>query len=376
MRRIKFAICLFLFSLYCSVAQSQTTIVDSILSGNIQRTYRLYVPKNYDSKKLSSMIVDMHGYTSNATQQQAYSNFMPIADTANFFVVYPNGTLYNGVQFWNAGLSNGLVNDVAFISDLIVHIRSQYSIDENGVYACGMSNGGFMSHTLACSLSNKIAAIASVTGSMFVTQYGSCTPGRVVPMLQIHGTADNTVPYTGNTSMVPIDTLVKYWVRNDKCNPVAEITDVPNINLADSCTAIHYVYKDGELGGSCELYKIVGGGHSWPGSPFKIAVTNEDFNASEKIWLFFRKYKLDKLAGVEEMKQHVVRVNMYPNPCIDQLIVENENLASISIVDITGKEIIRTNQREINVSSLAKGIYSVIVISRDKQQVVKKLVKM
>jgi polyhydroxybutyrate depolymerase len=316
----------------------------------------------------------MHGYSSNAMQEQAYSNFMPIADTANFFVVYPNGTIYNGMQFWNAGLSTSLVNDVAFISDLIDHILLQFTIDVNSVYACGMSNGGFMSHTLACSLSNKIAAIASVTGSMFVTQYGTCVPGRVVPVMQIHGTADNTVPYSGNSGMIAIDTLMKYWVRQDKCSTTPEITNVPDINLADSCTAIHYVYR-GALETSCELYKIVGGGHSWPGSPYKIAVTNQDFNASEKIWLFFRKYKLDKLAGVPEEKQ-VARVNMYPNPCMDYLTVEYENAVSISIVDLTGKEIIRTNQRQINVSGLAKGIYSVVVISRDKQQVVKKLVKL
>jgi polyhydroxybutyrate depolymerase len=375
MKRINFTICIFLCALNFSVAQNQTTLIDSILSGNIQRTYRLYIPKNYDSQKSSSLIIDMHGYTSNAMQEQAYSNFMPIADTANFFVVYPNGTVYNGVQFWNAGLSTSLVNDVAFISDLIDHVRSQFTIDVNSVYSCGMSNGGFMSHTLACSLNNKIAAIASVTGSMFVTQYGTCVPGRVVPVMQIHGTADNTVPFTGNSSMIAIDTLMKYWVKQDQCNPIPEITNVPNVNLADSCTAIHYVYKDGALGASCELYKIIGGGHSWPGSPFKIAVTNQDFNASEKIWLFFRKYKLDKLAGVNEEKT-VVKLNMFPNPCMDYLTVDYENAVSISIVDLTGKEIIRTNQKQINVSTLAKGIYSVVVISRDKQQIVKKLVKL
>jgi hypothetical protein len=67
---------------------------------------------------------------------------------------------------------------------------------------------------------------------------------------------------------------------------------------------------------------------------------------------------------------------MYPNPCMDYLTVEYENVASVSIVDLTGKEIIRTNQKQINVSTLAKGIYSVIVITRDKQQVVRKLVKL
>jgi polyhydroxybutyrate depolymerase len=65
-----------------------------------------------------------------------------------------------------------------------------------------MSNGGYMSHTLACELSNRITAIASVTGSIFNTQYGSnCHPMRPVPVMQIHGTNDPTVPYIGSSHL-------------------------------------------------------------------------------------------------------------------------------------------------------------------------------
>ena len=98
---------------FCSFAQNQTTKIDSIVSEGINRTYRLYIPKSYDVTKSSSLVVDLHGYTSNAEQEQYYSNFKSIADTANFLVVYPNGTkLSNGDQFWNAGLSPLLINDV------------------------------------------------------------------------------------------------------------------------------------------------------------------------------------------------------------------------------------------------------------------------
>ncbi len=359
---------------FCSFAQNQTTKIDSIVSEGINRTYRLYIPKSYDVTKSSSLVVDLHGYTSNAEQEQYYSNFKSIADTANFLVVYPNGTkLSNGDQFWNAGLSPLLINDVNFISELIDKIKAGYSIDLNSVYACGMSNGGFMSQTLACALNNKIAAIASVTGSMFISQYGTCVPGRVVPVLQIHGTADNTVPYQGNNQMIAIDTLMKFWVKHDQCNAIPVIDSVPDISKADSCKAVHYVYENGLQGSTCELYKIIGGGHSWPGSPFKIAVTNQDFNASEKIWQFFRKYKLNNLLSVPKSDNETV-VTMYPNPCIDQLYIETQQLKSIAIMDITGKIVIQSLQPQIDVRNLVQGLYFVHITTKNGE-VVKRLVK-
>lgn len=376
MKKCNFIFCTFLFIILITTAQSQTTIIDSIISGGINRTYRLYIPKSYDVTKSSSLVVDLHGYTSNAEQEQFYSNFKPIADTANFLVVYPNGTRTGGTtgdQFWNAGISPLLVNDVNFISDLIDKIRAHYTVDANCVYACGMSNGGFMSHTLACALSHKIAAIASVTGSMFVSQRTTCSPNRVVPMMQIHGTADNTVPYMGNSSYVPIDTLVNFWVKNDQCDLTPTIDTIPDINKADSCKAVHYVFNNGLKGSTCELYKIIGGGHSWPGAPFKIAVTNMDFNASEKIWQFFRKYKLNNLLSVPQVDAEIA-VTMYPNPCIDQLNIEVQQLKSVSVVDITGKVVLQSTQSQIEVRDLPQGVYSVIIITKNRQ-VVKRLIK-
>lgn len=378
MKKIDLIFCALLFSILNTFAQNPVTIVDSIQSGGIYRNYRLYVSKEYNSQKASALIIDLHGYTSNASQEQIYSNFMPIADTANFLIVYPNGTRYGagGPQFWNAGLSNGLVNDVAFISELIDHLHTQYNIDVNSIYACGMSNGGFMSHTLACALNNKIAAIASVTGSMFLTQYNTCSPSRVVPVMQIHGTADKTVPYTGNSAMLHIDSLISYWVRIDKCDALPVTDTVADKDKADSCRAIHYLYKNGAKGATCEFYKIVGGEHTWPGAPVKIGVTNMDFNASEKIWLFFRKYKLSDMVGIEEVQRRdEFRVDLYPNPCTDRLTVDGELIQLITIVDLAGKVVLSTTNKQIDVSALDKGMYSVILVSK-KQRLVRKMVKL
>ena len=94
-----------------------------------------------------------------------YGDFRKIADTANIIIVHPQGLLdYTGVTHWNLGQSN--VDDIGFLNSLYSYIVSIYNINLDKVYSTGMSNGGYMSYYLACNISDKIAAIASVTGSM------------------------------------------------------------------------------------------------------------------------------------------------------------------------------------------------------------------
>jgi polyhydroxybutyrate depolymerase len=362
------------FILFSTFAIAQTTIIDSIMSGGIYRNYRVYIPAMYTGTTARPMVFDLHGYTSSASAEQAYSNFMPIADTANVIFVYPNGTFSGGYQYWNAGFGTA-VDDIGFISDLIDTLKTQYNIDANMIYSCGMSNGGYMSHTLACALNNKIAAVASVTGTMTTLQYSTCVPNRPVPVMQVSGTADPTVTYTGMSGSEAIDTVVKYWRVNDNCNPTPVFTAVPNTSTTDGCTAEHYVYNGGDMGSTVEFYKIIGGGHTWPGSPFTIGVTNRDFSASAEIWRFFRKYKLNQFVGINENKNSDVKFQVFPNPATNVVNIEGEHFSSACILDVTGKLVLQSNQKLIDISSLAKGIYSIVIISGENR-VVKKLVKM
>jgi polyhydroxybutyrate depolymerase len=237
-----------------------------------------------------------------------------------------------------------------------------------------MSNGGYMSHTLACELNNKIAAIASVTGSMSVLQYSTCVPNRAVHVMQISGNADGTVAYTGSTTSLAIDTLVRYWVDNNNCNLSPTFTAVPNTNLTDGCTAEHYVYGGGDMGSSVELYKIIGGGHTWPGSPFTIGVTNRDFNASLMIWLFFRKYHLTQFTEVNELEA-LVNFEIYPNPTSDKVSIVSKEKGLIQLFDLNGKLILETTNHEMDLVNLSKGVYF-IAYSDSKSRGVKRLVKL
>lgn len=376
-------ILIFCFAASVLASTAQTTVIDSIFTGGQYRSYRLYVPAIYTGATARPLILNLHGYTSNAQQQQLYSNFMPIADTANFLMVFPNGTYSSGQRFWNAGISPFLVNDIDFLSVLIDSLDLQYNIDLNRVYSTGMSNGGYMSHTLACELSNRIAAIASVTGSIFNTQYGAnCHVTRPVPVMQIHGTADPTVPYAGSSSSMPIDSVVKYWVTKNGCSPVATFSNVPNTSTTDGCTAEHYLYSGGLSGSTVEFFKIVGGLHTWPGFPFGGSGTNMDINASKEIWRFFNKYRLNSLTSVAEVDRQNSGISIFPNPATNELHIGFNTTAistvAVEITDVLGKVVLQeTNTgKTVSLETFNSGIYVVSVKDGNKELAKIKFVKL
>jgi len=341
-------------------SQAGVTIVDSITSGGIYRKFRLYVPSVYNGAVAVPLILNLHGYTSNALQQQAYSNFMPIADTANFLVVHPDGTNGVGGQYWNAGFG-GTVNDVQFMSDLIDSLSFIYNIDNDRVYSCGMSNGGIMSYYLACNLPARIAAIASVAGTM-LNSWFSCAPVRAFPVMEIHGTADGTVNYLGDATFAPIDSIVKKWRVHNNCNPAPITYSVPDINNTDNSTAVNYKYNGGNDGTSVELYKITGGSHSWPGALPVIANTNEDFNATVEIWRFFRKYKLTQfITGIEEIKNKLNlqgKIKVYPNPSSEIITVDGIENAQLNVFSLDRKKVLSAEKSAVlNIENLNPGMY-------------------
>jgi polyhydroxybutyrate depolymerase len=306
---------------------AQQTINASINHGGLTRDYILYVPASYTAGNDAPLVFNFHGYTSNAMQQLFYSNFNAIADAEGCIIVYPEGTLDDsGITHWNVGWGGSTVNDIGFTSALIDSISAEYSVNQDRIYSTGMSNGGFMSYQLACELSDRIAAIASVTGSMNLGWFNSCNPNHPTPVMEIHGTTDPTVSYNASSFTESIPDIMDFWANLNNCNSTPTITNVPNINTADGCTAEHQIWKNGSNGVVVEHYKIIDGEHSWPGEIFPNGVTNQDINASEKIWEFFNKYDINGLIP--------------PTAIEDNYTSENKEL--IKIVDVLGRIAIPT----------------------------------
>ena len=283
-------------------AGAQTDLTGTITHDGIARDYRLHLPPRDVGPDALPLVLNLHGYTSNAREQEAYSGMNAVADTAGFAACYPDGV----ANQWNVGwVFNRDTDDVGFLAALVDTLVARHGLDRDRVYACGMSNGGFMSYVLACEAPGVVAAAGSVTGGMVPGRRRVCAPDPAVPAIQIHGTADPTVPYFGSLINDSIPATVAFWAALAGCDPDPATEAVPD-RAADGFTTERLVYADcdgvgvevdGAGAATVELWTVEGGGHTWPGAAIAIGPTTADFSASEELWRFFRRYALRRASG-------------------------------------------------------------------------------
>ena len=342
---------------------AQQTINASITHDGIQRDYILYIPELYDGSSAVPLVLNFHGYGSNAAQQMFYGDFRDIADTEGFLLVHPEGTTFIGNQFWNVGFPgiSSTIDDVGFTEALIDELATLYTINLDRVYATGMSNGGFMSFLLACQLSEKIAAVASVTGSMTQDTFNDCNAQLPTPVLQIHGTEDDVVLYNGNTLSIPIADVISYWVDYNNCETTPSTTTLPDLDVSDGSTVEHSVYENSDNGITTEHMKVIGGGHTWPGSVLNTAGTNQDIDASMEIWLFFSRYDINGPLSTDDFENK--HVSIYPNPTNSNinLSLNYSKDVNYELFSPLGQQLmtgtITSSNEQIDLSNLPSNIY-------------------
>ena len=259
----------------------------TIVSSGINRTANVHVPANYDPTKATPVVLNFHGFTSNASQEALLSGMNDKSDKEGFVVVYPEGLNSS----WNAGACCGTsaqsgVADVKFVSDLIDSLEVQICVDAKRVFATGMSNGGFLSHRLGCELSDRIAAIAPVAGVLGVD---ACKPTRAVPVMHFHGTLDPLVPYNGDPALgfPPVPDTFAGWATRDGC------TGDPT-STYDKGDAHCATYEKCGAGATVTLCTIDNGGHTWPGGmPVPpLGYTTTDISATDEMWTFFTEHPM------------------------------------------------------------------------------------
>ena len=360
---MKYITVLLLLTGFIFSSSAQQTINASITHDGIQRDYIVYIPELYDGSSVVPLVLNFHGFGSNATQQMFYGDFRDIADTEGFLLVHPEGTRFFGNQFWNVGFPglSSTIDDVGFTEALIDELATLYTIDLDRVYATGMSNGGFMSFLLACQLSEKIAAVASVTGSMTQDTFDDCNAQLPTPVLQIHGTEDDVVLYNENNLSLPIPDVISYWVDHNNCETTPTTTTLPDVDVSDGSTIEYSVYEDGDNGITTEHMKVIGGGHTWPGSVLNSAGTNQDIDASMEIWLFFSRYDINGLLSTDDYENR--HVSIYPNPTQSKINLSLNYAKEVhyKLFSPLGKQLmtgtITSGNEEIDISHLPSNIY-------------------
>ncbi len=263
----------------------------TISSGGLNRSFLVHLAPSY-GKGPQPLVLNYHGYSWTSQVMEQTSHMNREADKAGFVLVFPQGI--GSPPSWNAGVGaygpTGDTDDIQFTRDLLDYLEKNYCIDAHRVYVTGFSLGGGMVYRLACALSDRITAAASVSGAYYPIPEG-CQPARPIPILEIHGAADQLAPYDGNTAtrMGAVQDYLNGWLDRDKCDKnrsrvFFQQGDVTGTEW-EHCAA----------GVMVRHYRISDGGHTWPGSPN----TTHVIDGSVVIWDFFSQFSLASAAATK-----------------------------------------------------------------------------
>lgn len=280
------------------------------------RWYLRNIPAAYDGSTPMPLVVDIHGYAEGAVLHARMSAFGELGEREGFVTVFPHGQ--GSPPHWNANLGT---DDVELMGTLLDRIEAELCIDRARVYVAGFSNGAFMASVLACEYADRIAAVAPLAGMRDVP---GCEPTRAVPAITFHGTVDEFVLYDGGfgagAASLPApdgsgDTLGELGAdsgENSAIVPGSIDQNIPDITSAwavrngceaepvESSVAADVVLVDFDcpVGADLNLYRIIDGGHTWPGSELSASLeaimgrTTTSIDATATIWEFFSRHPL------------------------------------------------------------------------------------
>ena len=252
------------------------------------RDYVLYVPETYSHNVETPVMLNFHGGSGDANGHLFIADMRSLADAENFILVYPEGSpLESGESHWNPlppgaeGKSDA--NDFGFVEAILDDLEANYRIDSRRVYATGYSNGAGMSYGLACYLSDRIAAIAPVSGSMYNQMQSNCEANHPTAVAIFNGTEDFARPYEGYPGwFLPVDDAAAFWANYNNTDQTPQRQEFRSNGL----TIERSVYIGGTNGTQVAKYKVVGGQHVW----FDLSIEGSDLN--RLIWDFVSMHDL------------------------------------------------------------------------------------
>ncbi|NQY89970.1 MAG: hypothetical protein HRT51_19950 [Colwellia sp.] len=276
--------------------------IGTIIVNEVEREYITYSAPANGNNNPEVLIVALHGFNTNARAMMTGTGFNKEIDkNKNMMVVYPQGLSgfvaginQTGTQ-WDINWGTH-TNDVAFIKQLVHKIRTDYQISKPKLFIVGESNGAWMTYLLACEAAEElgISAMATVGATIPFTVQENCPLTANIPLLHMHGDADNTVSYQG----IPgwnnaVEDNMSYFADKYGCEPIATETVLADVDKTDNTRVTKYIYHHCQQGAAVEYFRIHNGGHTWPSANVEqseLGLISYDINANEEIMAFFKRF--------------------------------------------------------------------------------------
>jgi polyhydroxybutyrate depolymerase len=295
-----------LLAVTTSAARAETFEV-----GGTTRTYTAVIPKTTPAP----LVLVLHGNTQQGEDMRTRTSWPDVARREGLVAVFPDGLN----RAWGDLRGDGGrvarsppkgTDDVAFLTALVAKFVRDGVADPRRIYVTGVSNGGHMTLTLACTHAELFAAAASVIANFTETMLAACKPPRPIPMLMMNGTADPLIAYNGGRGtsryavpdVVSTENTIAFWRNINGCaagdrRPLK----LPDKDKNDSSTVTR-IESDCPDGRDVVLYRVDGGGHRMPGSfpdarfvrvvDAFLGPQNHDIDGAETIWAFFKSHTL------------------------------------------------------------------------------------
>ena len=252
-------------------------------------------------------LIVLHGRREASELHRSSPALDALARREGFAAVYPaaleGAWNFTGRTTSPSGASSQTADDVGFLVRLIDRLIAERIGDPRRIYVSGTSSGGFMTYSLMCHESQRIAAASVLIANMTGTQLAGCVPMRAVPLLLIAGTADKIVPYDGlerpEGRIASVAETLAYWRSRHGCGQDASTT-LPHRVETDPTRAVAIAWSGCKLDGALRHIRIEGGGHILPSLTAASAATeerwgrrNQDLETSLEVWEFVRRFRLE-----------------------------------------------------------------------------------
>ena len=375
----KYKLIILIFVLFYFHNKTQAQYIEFEHDG-IDRQYIYYEP--LDLNEQMPLVIVMHGFGGDANDIRNYSEMNQFANQYGFAVCYPRGTNDSeGYRFWNVGYAfhqNETVDDVGFLSELAGYLQLTHGLNPDYTFATGMSNGGDMCYMLACQAYDTFKAVAPVAGMILQDILDECDNSPPIPLFEIHGSQDSVTPISGDPNnndgwgaYPSIPFTIDYFSEKNECTTVVTET-LPNTDTSDGSYVLSEKHLNGINNNEVWFYKVVGGGHDWPG-----AWGNMDINAGEEAWLFFQNH-IDNTLSLPNFKDLENTIRVFPNPTSNVINIETNNrleLFEVILYNTLGVNLnLKSTDGFLDVTHLNTGIY-LLSIKTSKGTITKQIVK-